>query len=722
MCTNTGQPRKMLNVADNIDYARSTPRPHTPTRSPTMANGLDRLERLFSKRKSAPARDTTVSNINGSAPPASAQPGHDSPLLEVIFPPPSFIRPTANRMHARDEFELPSPISVAHTSSSSSARNSRRHSHFDPREMTDTTGRRRSGPSTTASSFHLPSRTSSLLTRRHDRKAGGGLIQLQLPGGTTSTDKPPPLSPQSPAKDTISTSEDQKVAQRRLLEALPIYPGVKVETPPASDQDEFNFPSPPSSTRGRLPPAILSPFTPEPSPDMIPQRDSILSEPKTSSELRRESVSTAPSRSRRTTLATISSTALLDDDWRDSYVDDPQVAISPERSTVFQEPKVQDILALTADDLAEVRTKAPSNPPLRLPPPPPVLPPGVRSPSFSSHIRGSNMLAPLAPDEVAAFQAARIAKKYDFDFLYVINFWPKEMSHLHRPSDASNHPSIPSSSALSSPTSSFSKPPSVLYSPTSDYPTTKNSTPRHSLQAAPSEAESSSNASSDPQHIPDCCPGVGPPPRPATAGRLLAAYGLSSLDGPFRPGARAHKKILREGTDGWIEYRKTDAKDNEFARGYARSYYTSTEETSPRRASAPGGSTSTHTSQSATAAAARLATQTEGAVAVRQSFSLAEGVLSGPGQRARKNSSAAASGSARAAAGGGGGGPARKVTRGIVFAAYRRPRGHGGTVHSSRAELDALERDAEALVELVLDFHQDRRRWEVYQDARRASD
>lgn len=675
-----------------------------------MANGLDRLERLFSKRKSAPARDTTVSNINGSAPPAPAQPESDSPLFEVVFPPPSFIRPTANRMHARDEFELPSPISVAHSSSSGSARNSRRHSHFDPREMND--ARRRSGPTTTAS-FHLPSRTSSLLTRRHDRKPGG-LIQLQLPGGTTSTDKAMPLSPLSPEEDITSTSEDQKVAERRLLEALPIYPGVKVETPPASDQDEFNFPSPPSSTRGRLPPAILSPFTPEPSPDMIPQRDSILSEPKTSSDLRRESISTVPSRSRRTTLATISSTALLDDDWRDSYVHDPEVTAGPEATSVFQEPKVQDILALTTDDLAEFRTKAPTNPPLRLPPPPPVLPPGVRSPSFSSHIPGSNMLAPLAPDEVAAFQAARIAKKYDFDFLYVINFWPKEMNHLHRPSEPTNEPPIPSS-ALSSPTSSFSKPPSVLYSPTSDCPTTKNSTPRHSLQAS---SEADSNVSDF--QLADCCPSVsvGPPPRPAVAGRLLAAYGLSSLDGPFRPGARAHKKILREGTDGWIEYRKTDARDNEFARGYARSYYTSTEEISPRRASAPGGSTAQNPSIAAAAAAAsRLATQTEGAVAVRQSFSLAEGVLLGSGHhhRARKNSA-----SARAA--GASAGPARKVTRGIVFAAYRRPRGHGGTVHSSRAELDALEKDAEALVELVLDFHQDRRRWEVYQDARRASD
>lgn len=675
-----------------------------------MANGLDRLERLFSKRKSAPARDTTAPNITGSAPPAPAQPEPGSPSLEVVFPPPSFIRPTANRMHARDEFELPSPISVARTSSSDSARNSRRLSHLDNRDSREMNEpRRRSGPAATAS-FHLPSRNSSLLTRRHDRKPGG-LIQLQLPSGTTSThNKPPCHSPRSPPTESSSISEDQKVAQRRLLEALPIYPAVKVETPPASDQDEFNFPSPPCSTRGRLPPAILSPFTPEPSPDMIPQRDSILSEPKTSSDLRRESVSTVPSR--RATLATISSTALLDDDWRDSYVQVPPAAVGAESPSVFEEPRVQDFLALTADDLAEVRTKVPSNPPLRLPPPPPVLPPSVRSPAFSPGRRGSsNMLAPLAPDEVAAFQAARIAKKYDFDFLYVINFWPKEMNHLHRPSDPASHPSIPSS-ALSSPTSSYSKPPSILYSPTSECPTTKNSTPRHSLQA-PSEAGSSTGSGDF--HITDCCPesaaGIGGPrPRGATAGRLLAAYGLNTLDGPFRPGARAHRKILREGTDGWIEYRKTDAKENEFARGYARSYYTSAAEAPPRRASAPGGSTAcAAAAAAATSEASRLATQTEGAVSVRQSFSSA--VMPAAG-RARHSASARVAGKAA---------PAR-VSRGIVFAAYRRPRGHGGTVHSSRAELDALEREAEALVELVLDFHQDRRRWEVYQDARRASD
>ncbi|KAJ0108483.1 hypothetical protein J7T55_002087 [Diaporthe amygdali] len=658
-----------------------------------MANGLDRLERLFSKRKSAPARDTTASNINGSAPPASAQPEPDSPLQETTFPPPSFIRPKANRMHARDEFELPSPISVARASSSDSARNSRRLSHLDTRDMNDK--RRRSGPSTTAA-FHLPSRTSSLLARRHDRKPGGP-IQLHLPGGTTSTDKPTSHSSQSPSADTTATkSEDQKVAQRHLLEALPIYPAVKVETPPASDQDEFNFPSPPSSTRGRLPPAILSPFTPEPSPDMIPQRDSVLSEPKTSSDLRRASISTVPSR--RATVATISSTALLDDDWRDSYIHDPQITASPKSETVFQEPRVQDFLALTADDLAEVRTKVPSNPPLRLPPPPPVLPPGMRSPPFSPSRRGSNMLGPLAPDEVAAFQAARIAKKYDFDFLYVVNFWPKEMLHLHRPSETLRHSSIPST-ALSSPTSSFSKPPSILYSPISECPTTKNSTPRHSLQAPPSEA-----SSNDYHHIADCCPeSAGPGPRTAMAGRLLAAYGLNTLDGPFRAGTRAHRKILREGTDGWIEYRKSDAQDNEFARGYARSYYTASDEDeqggSPRRASAPESGKSA----AASASASRLVTQMEGAISVRQSFSSA--VAAGKAAAGTRNSAQKGA----------------RVNRGIVFAAYRRPRSHGGTVHSSRAELDALEREAQALVDLVLDFHQDRRRWQVYQEARRAS-
>ncbi|ROV97333.1 hypothetical protein VSDG_04811 [Cytospora chrysosperma] len=635
-----------------------------------MANGygygLDRFERLFSKRKHAPSRNTTVSNINGSAPSASAQSDPPSPD-PPIFPQAPFIRPKTNasRMHARDELLFSSSRSSTGLTSSSGSRTcSWRLSGSDSQAMSDR--RRQSGYSSTAS-FHIPSRSSSLLARRHDRKPGG-LVHLNIPGETTTIIRPSPyLLPRSSSTGPSPPAlGDTKRAQRCLLEALPIYPAQRYETPPPSDQDEINFSIPPS-TRGRLPPAAVSHFTPEHSPDMIPRRDSIFSEPKTSSDLKRSSFSVpAPTCRRATSIA--SSAALLNDDWRDSYVplDAAVVETSPETNTIIQELPVQDFMTLTDEDIAEVKIKAPSEPPARLPPPPPVLPPNPRSPPFLPTRRISTMLPPpLAPDEVAAFQAARIAKKYDFDFLYVVNFWPGQMGHLHRPGGGPRvqcHSHSHSSSTVSSATSSSSRPPSTLYSPTSDCPTTKNSTPRNSLQlqAAPLERGGDGNGDSGDgaYHMGECCPyppppgtittGNGPSRPGAITGRLLTGYGLNTLEAPFRLSARAHRKILREGADGWVEYRKSDARDNEFARGYARSFYTA----GPSQAHMP---------------------------------------------------------------------PPLPPWRGIVFAAYRRPRGHGGTVHSSKAELDALEREAETLVELLLDFHQGRRRWELYQEAVRSS-
>lgn len=409
---------------------------------------------------------------------------------------------------------------------------------------------------------------------------------------------------------------------------------------------------------------------------MIPRRDSMLSEPKTSTDLNRKSIS-APTSRRVTSIA--SSAALLNDDWRDSYLPldaAAETTANPKTKSIIQELPVQDFMALTDEDIAEVKIRAPSAPPARLPPPPPVLPPNTRntrSPPYVPTKRASTGItrAPaLAPDEVAAFQAARIAKKYDFDFLYVVNFWPSRTSQLHRPAGApKRHSHAHSSSSASSATrsSTSSRPPSTLYSPTSDRaPTTKNSTPRNSLQADFPNEGGAADGSTDHQ-ITDCCPGsAATSPRAGITGRLLTGYGLNTLEAPFRLSARAHRKILREGHDGWIEYRKADAGENEFARGYARSFYTGHDDASPAgRSSGPGlGDIDNN-------------------------------------DKKQKNKSA----------------KAPVVNRGIVFAAYRRPRGHGGTVHSGAAELEALEREAETLVELLLDFHQGRKRWESFQEA-----
>ncbi|KAJ3534135.1 hypothetical protein NM208_g7673 [Fusarium decemcellulare] len=127
----------------------------------------------------------------------------------------------------------------------------------------------------------------------------------------------------------------------------------------------------------------------------------------------------------------------------------------------------------------------------------------------------------------------------------------------------------------------------------------------------------------------------------AMAGRLLAAYGLENVKSPLQITAATHGKILR--TPGWIEYRPKEVRGDEFARGYACAFYTG-------------------------------------------EYSRSESIVS------RSPAS-----SARSA----------KTDRGIVFAAYRKPRDDGSLVGvgSSPAELANIHRDAEALVEMIIDIH-----------------
>lgn len=590
-----------------------------------MANGLDKLERLFSARKkSASSRATAESNINSSVP----DPSHSSALPDTQPPPPSlfpqapFIRPKCNVMYARDELDIYSPKPLALIKNS-----------LD--EMADQ--RRPSSFSTTAS-FHVPNRSSSLLSRRHNRTPAG-LVQLTRETSSSSA-RPLPLR--------IHKHDIQTIG---LLEALPIYPTTtpRIETPPPSDQDDFNFPCPPKHAPTTSISTMMSRLTPESSPLMIPCRDST-----TSSEPSRESLS-SPYLSKR---VTASSVPLLDDDWRDSYIHAPQESVSPELKLVFDEPNVKEFLALDDDDLAEIKFASPSKPPTKRAPPPPILPPNVRS-TKSSAPADRRSMTPQSPhvasNEVAAWEAARIAKKYDFDVVYVANFWPSGMNHLHNPSKA---PAKTWQDATATAVSAC-----LLPAP---------ETPRNSILHSNSvnvQGELSSPVS-------DCCPNTAATrPRALTRlnGCLLAGYGLETIQAPFRLSARLHKKILR--SEGWIEHRNSSAKDNEFARGYARSFYTgtvtasapSTNDASSRRASAPDAS---H--------------------------------VYGRGDHRGIDSSKSNN----------------KVNRGIVFVAFRRPRGHGGTVHSSQAELNALEKEAETLVELILDFHEEKRRWEILQEAR----
>ncbi|KAJ4394356.1 hypothetical protein N0V93_003573 [Gnomoniopsis smithogilvyi] len=661
-----------------------------------MANGLDKLERLFStKKKAAPSRHTAESSINGSASGALGSNEHtlaqlEQPVDPPCFPQSPFIRPKANMMQPRNELKISSPASIARTNSSRT--NSTRSHRFSQTISVGTRSDemnelRRQSTNSATNSFHIPNRTSSLLSRRHDR-IPGGLIQLHLPRETAfaSDSTQSSLFPDAssfPLKEADSLDGSKK----GLLDALPIYPASRVETPPPSDQDDFTFPSPPE--RGRKPSAKLPQLqlTPEPSPDIIPQRDSTLSEPKSSTEINSEALSTAPSRR-----GTTSSVPLLDDDWRDSYIQVPENIVSSKSKTVFEEPALEDFLSMTDEDLAEIKVVHPSKPPSKRAPPPPVLSPTFRSGSgscsFASPLRSPTPVSPaIASSQVAAWEAARIAKKYDFDVVYVASFGPSRASHLHTPPEvATCQPAFMPISGFSSAPSSFSQsmPVSLVSSPVSDKPTTMthNSTPRNSFHS--SGASSPHKPPSDifaspktPTVAParECCPNASLATNAGGfCGSLLAAYGLETIQAPFRLSSTIHKKILRH--EGWIEHRNSAAADNEFARGYALSFYTSSSmpshATSQRRSSAPDVSRRVSAATTTTCVA---------------------GGKKNPGAARRK-----------------------KINRGIVFVAYRRPRGPDGAVNSSTAELNALEKEAATLVDLILDFHQERRRWETLQE------
>lgn len=435
---------------------------------------------------------------------------------------------------------------------------------------------------------------------------------------------------------------------------------------------------------------------------MVPQRDSLLSEPKLSGEIQRDTTS-APSSKR----FTASSVPLLEDDWRDSYVHEPVESVGPETKVVVHEPQVDDFLALTDEDIAEIKIEHPSKPPSRRAPPPPILPPSARLQSFASTMHSSTPTSPaVASSQVAAWEAARIAKKYDFDVVYVANFWPSRLNHLHNPHEPTAPTTFASTptSAASSANSSFthSLPGSILSSPTSDHHTTitRNSTPRNSFQdgAASMHAPPPTDIFASPPMpttpaVSDCCPGSGARVGSgAMSGSLLAGYGLDTIVAPFRLSSRVHKKILH--TEGWIEHRKSDAKANEFARGYARSFYTG--------ATTVAGGLSAHSA----AATLRRSSAPGPSVSTRR----ASGEATTTTEQKEGSSSSRSRDLGR-----------KRINRGIVFVAYRRPRGPGGTVNSSAAELDALEKEAETFVELILDFHKERRRWESFEEARSGS-
>ena len=127
-------------------------------------------------------------------------------------------------------------------------------------------------------------------------------------------------------------------------------------------------------------------------------------------------------------------------------------------------------------------------------------------------------------------------------------------------------------------------------------------------------------------------------------GRFLAAYGLSTVQSPFQISTMVHRQILQ--TDGWIEYQNDEAEPDDFARGYACAFYRG-QHGGPHAPSGLAGSSAAPKPEAET------------------------------------------------------------IDRGIVFAAYRKPSRDGdkSAVNCSQEQLSSIYRDAETLVEMLIDVH-----------------
>jgi hypothetical protein len=303
------------------------------------------------------------------------------------------------------------------------------------------------------------------------------------------------------------------------------------------------------------------------------------------------------------------------------------IAKVPTSDATLKEPSLTDFLALSDDDIADghgaarAQTQA-SKPPTFALPPHPLQASAPRRP------RGTPPMLTLSPPlarptpAAAAFEAARIATKYQFDVVYVVNLWP---SHMSRPSRSSPLSQFYGTPVATSPARvATPSPPATPVSPGSGYDSGFES-------RTPPPRDSSSS--------------------PVT-GRLLAAYGLHYIGHPFRISAPVHQKVLR--TQGWLEYRDHTGAPDVLARGYSCSFCTGY---SPARGYE------------------------------------ADALTTPDGKRRKLKNN--------------------PPNRGIVFAAYRKPLEDGTPVESSKEELEALYKDAEALVDMLIDMDKTQRQRRV---------
>jgi hypothetical protein len=423
-----------------------------------MAVGLDKLERrferlekFFSKKRRGSSRGADGTSVS----PLSLSAMSDS--LFRTFPQPSFIRPTSTRMLAREEVSL--------TYRPEQRSQSLPETQGTPRLMSETaTLEEELTPRTSISQPpRIPKRSSSLSpTRRPASLASlGELLEFSFantPRNRTAAKQQPEsrsrsgsISPKTQPNRKLHLDKLQGVhgAPRRHQHAI---------TPPPSAEYDKSFASTKQGYQNGLP-SMNDPETPptgELTPEPSPKFASLLGYESDTSEMDETAQPQRPRslgdsagllREAKVSLRRSVSCSSLGKPKPAPKVDPPSnkatsgVDKKPgekptqtrRRHGASREPSVSDFLSLSDEDVSGdsaaplARLPVSSKPPsCALPPDPPGL---VLSPQVSVGTRLLTLSPPLAtrPATAAAFEAARIAARYRFDLVYVVNLWPNRM-------------------------------------------------------------------------------------------------------------------------------------------------------------------------------------------------------------------------------------------------------------------------------------------------------
>lgn len=527
---------------------------------------LDRLEKLFSRKKRA--TDSHASAAPTTTRPVTPMPsldGFDATLLK--FPQTSYIRPTSSRMMAREEVllspnasrrarSLPEPPSTprlppsAPTANNENggcpaipARYSSIRSSDDQRSSSVYPDSSNDGPSSGFLEFSFSTASSEFDCDSSPRRRSRPLSKPLIRTPSVSVSPKAQLDRKrysTVTQNEVSLPEGQVDISAQQYKTSDLAPPQRESHCLGIASEKYLAPSPLPS----LSPAKLGLNLANSGIGNISQRPKSLSPIATNIKYSNEGLRKSIS------LSNLPTTKAVDSD------------------TVLKEPSLKEFLALSDDDIADghaasrTRPSATNPPGFGLPPDPSAVSTPVRTKPAYPLLTLSPPLA-SRPATAAAFEAARIATKYQFDLVYVVNLWPSHMSRLSRSSPLSQLCGTP-----------------VTTSPT--------------RSATPSPPQSPvSNASSYDSGFESLRTPVAPraTSRSATTGRLLAAYGLPSIMYPFRISAPVHQKVLR--TQGWLEYRNETGAQDEFARGYSCAFYTGH---SPARGreSDPAATTTTH--------------------------------------------------------------------------------------------------------------------------------